>query len=54
MLTEEIGEVAEAIDLLEQVDSRARREHLITEIVQVAAVAVAWLESLEPQSTTKG
>ena len=48
VLTEEIGEVAEAIDDLEaHPKSPIRRQHLITELVQVAAVTVAWLESLE-------
>jgi hypothetical protein len=60
VITEEIGEVAKEIDLLEAItkgqresaDSfsnrlKARREKLRKELVQVAAVAVAWLESLE-------
>lgn len=51
VLIEEIGEVAQAIDQLEQhPKSKFHRDHLITELVQVAAVAVAWLESLEVQS----
>ena len=52
VLTEEVGEVAEAIDFLEDDDTKVRREHLRTELVQVAAVAVAWLEALE--APTKG
>lgn len=51
VLTEELGEVAQAIDQLERCGRRAAsvfaREDLQTELVQVAAVAVAWLESLE-------
>jgi hypothetical protein len=54
VLVEEVGEVAEAIDLLEAAESRGdgaasalRREELHAELVQVATVAVAWLESLE-------
>ena len=56
VLAEEVGEVAEAIDKLEAAESRGggaasalRREELHTELVQVAAVAVAWLESMEGQ-----
>lgn len=49
VLMEEIGEVAEAIDLLENANgaTRTSTRHLRSELVQVAAVAVAWLESLE-------
>lgn len=49
VLVEEIGEVAEALDLLEQKRPTAAeaREHLETELIHVAAVCVAWLESLE-------
>ncbi|MDE2104379.1 MAG: hypothetical protein KGL39_44485 [Patescibacteria group bacterium] len=47
VLAEEVGEVAEAIDFLEEKNCAGRREHLRTELIQVAAVAVAWLESLE-------
>lgn len=53
VLVEEIGEVAEAIDQLEIAESRrslALKEYrleLRAEITQVAAVAVAWLESFE-------
>jgi hypothetical protein len=51
VLMEEIGEVAEAIDYVEQhPKSKFHRDHLITELVQVAAIAVAWLESFEVQS----
>ena len=50
VLVEEIGEVAEAIDEIEaHPKSPIRRQHLIKELVQVAAVTVAWLESLEAQ-----
>ena len=56
VLTEEVGEVAEAIDRLEYVEGNINSRilvlqraisHLMTELIQVAAVAVAWLESLE-------
>ncbi len=54
VLVEEIGEVAEAIDRLEGKHTfkvlQRRVVHLRTELVQVAAVCVAWLESLEVQS----
>ena len=50
-IAEEIGEVAEAIDKLEiarhSSTKRERTKHLVEELVQVAAVAVAWLEALE-------
>jgi len=48
VLAEEVGEVAQAIDLLEKCKTNMRRQWLITEIVQVNAVLVAWLESLQP------
>ena len=52
VLVEEVGEVAEAIDRVES--SKAghlpARDHLRDELVQVAAVAVAWLESMEDAS----
>ena len=51
VLVEEVGEVAEVIDRLEFPHTSRReqilRDHLQDELVQVAAVAVAWLESLE-------
>ena len=48
VLVEEVGEVAEAIDQCElNPEALRRREHLRDELVQVAAVAVAWLESME-------
>jgi NTP pyrophosphatase (non-canonical NTP hydrolase) len=52
ILVEEVGEVAEAIDHLEQLNhnspaAKRQREHLREELIQVAAVAVAWLEALE-------
>ena len=52
VLVEEVGEVAEAMDRLEQ-NAPNKRQHRIAranireELIQVAAVAVAWLESLE-------
>lgn len=54
VLIEEIGEVAQELDRLEGLrDRRGQKfvmEDLQTELTQVAAVAVAWLESLEAQS----
>lgn len=51
VLTEEVGEVAQELEKLESCrDRRGERfviEDLETELVQVAAVAVAWLESLQ-------
>jgi NTP pyrophosphatase (non-canonical NTP hydrolase) len=49
VLVEEVGEVAEAVDRVERRVANSR-QHLISELIQVAAVAVAWLESLEVQS----
>lgn len=52
VLAEEIGEVAEAIDTVERAPRAARAEadhELTAEIVQVAAVAIAWLESHSPE-----
>lgn len=55
VLIEEIGEVAEAVDKLEvhwhQIN---RRDHLITELIQVAAVSVAWLEALDEKPLPPG
>ena len=57
VLVEEVGEVAEAIDQIEVCESSptpCRRhlprlnKNLREELIQVAAVAVAWLESMEP------
>jgi hypothetical protein len=54
VLMEEVGEVAQELDKLEGLrDRRGERfvlEDLQEELVQVAAVAVAWLESFEVQS----
>ena len=50
VLVEEVGEVAEAIDKLEYCHSSPATRHLIDELVQVAAVAVAWLETPECKS----
>jgi hypothetical protein len=54
VLVEEVGEVAQELDRLEAAkDKRAVQfitEDLRTELVQVAAVAVAWLESFETWS----
>jgi len=45
VLTEELGEVAEALQRPGQFSTKVR-EHLRSELIQVAAVAVAWAESL--------
>jgi len=45
ILTEEVGETAEAMLDLSQTDIRA-------ELVQVAAVAVAWIESIDRRGVT--
>jgi len=55
--TEELGEVAREIDLIEQVRSGRRMQHsptvgLVNEITQLAAVCVAWLETFE--NTARG
>jgi hypothetical protein len=58
VLLEEIGEVAEAIDKLEMVLEmtlpkavvQGAKAHLRTELIQVAAVCVAWLEALRAES----
>lgn len=47
VLYEEVGEVAQAVLEWQEKPCAIRREHLRMELVQVAAVAVAWLESLE-------
>ena len=49
VLLEEAGEVAQEIDNLEKTNHSRKqvRQNLITELIQVAAVAVAWLEALE-------
>jgi hypothetical protein len=45
---EAVGKVAQAIEHLEAAPQcRRRRNHLIDEVVHVAAVAVAWLETFE-------
>jgi hypothetical protein len=46
VLMEEVGEVAQALQ--RGVLDTKGREHLRTELIQVAAVAVAWAESLTP------
>ncbi len=54
VLLEEVGEVAQECDALEyakRIDMRLTiTKRLVTELVQVAAVCVAWLESLEVKS----
>ena len=49
VLTEEVGEVArEVLSLATLVtDGAGKREALRQELVQVAAIAVAWIEALE-------
>ena len=50
VLVEEVGEVAQAIDCIEYTgggNKYFQPGDLKTELVQVAAVAVAWLEQLE-------
>ena len=47
VLAEEVGEVANAIDEFEC--GRLKPSHLKKELIQVAAVAVGWLESFEIQ-----
>lgn len=48
ILMEEVGEVAKSIvDRLSNADPKAHVADMKKEIVQVAAVAVAWLECLE-------
>ena len=46
-LLEELGEVAEAVDMFDAEAITPRHRHLYKELIQVAAVSVAWLESLE-------
>jgi hypothetical protein len=47
-LVEEVGEVAKEIDAAEFGDNKKQaRLRMRTELIQVAAVAIAWLESLE-------
>jgi len=57
--TEELGEIAEAIDKLEiaslastaktRPQIKSARAHLRDEIVQLAACAIAWLESIQEE-----
>lgn len=49
VLVEEVGEVAQELDNLEATNHSKKlvRANLRAELVQVAAVAVAWLESME-------
>ena len=48
ILTEENGEVAKAC--LDIVSEKSTLDELQTELIQVAAVAVAWLESFEEKT----
>lgn len=54
VLVEEIGEVAEAVLMLHDGFTVMRREHLVTELVQVAAVCVGWMEALEAPAKKEG
>ena len=46
--TEELGEVAQAIDRLERKPTSVKQfRHLQEELVQLAAVVTAWLEAME-------
>lgn len=54
VLIEELGEVAEEIDGMEQQARMVSTHCLSQELVQVAAVCVAWLESLEVTTNRKG
>lgn len=55
VLIEELGEVAKAVDLLEEHPMiQARRDHLVDEVTQVAAVAVAWLEAISMAANAPG
>lgn len=47
VLTEEVGEVAKALRMVRYVDTPSTRRNLRAELVQVAAMSVAWLETLE-------
>jgi hypothetical protein len=51
VLVEEVGEVAEALDAFDYPNPTKRlaaiKDHLQDELVQVAAVAIAWLECFE-------
>lgn len=50
VLTEEIGEVAKEVNEAETGENKKQaRVRLKTELVQVAAVAIAWLEALEQE-----
>lgn len=46
ILAEEFGEVANAV-LESDRGNRSTREHMLLELIQVAAVACAWAESME-------
>lgn len=42
-LVEEVGEVARALTY----DARTDQDHLVKELIQVASVALTWVESIE-------
>lgn len=55
VLTEEVGEVAKEVnENAHRASTPRRREKMETELVQVAAVAVAWIEALEVPTTKEG
>lgn len=57
LLAEELGEARDAAEVVGSVvphDRRMWRERLRAELVQVAAVAVAWVEDLERREAAEG
>jgi hypothetical protein len=53
VMFEEAGETAQAVDKIEQLDNIWTRHHLATELVQLAAIATAWLEALAAREAGK-
>lgn len=51
ILTEEVGEVAQ--EICHAYIGRGSKDALYAELIQVAAVSVAWLESLREQEPTR-
>lgn len=49
VLIEEVGEAAHDVNEMMSGNPRISREHLREEVVQVAAVAMAWLEAIDKQ-----
>lgn len=54
VLLEELGEVAKAVDVWEQLETPTNFKQLVAEITQVAAVTVALLETFEKSKPKKG